>query len=105
MTTELSAPTTGRGMRNRPFRTVRVAEVQQLCADAAAITFAVPDQYIDEFGFALGNPSQCAGTSTESSSAAPIRSARRSGPDPASGSARCPGSVLRVAGAPAVGRR
>lgn len=54
MTTELSAPTTGRGMRNRPFRTVRVAEVQQLCADAAAITFAVPDQYIDEFGFAPG---------------------------------------------------
>lgn len=50
---EVSAPT-GRAMRNRPFRTVRVAEVEQLCDDAAAITFAVPAEYAAEFSFAPG---------------------------------------------------
>ncbi|OBF26445.1 1,2-phenylacetyl-CoA epoxidase subunit PaaE [Mycobacterium sp. ACS4331] len=53
-TAELSAPLTGRGARNRPFRTVRVAHVQRLCDDAAAIAFAVPDRYQDEFRFAPG---------------------------------------------------
>ncbi len=50
---ELSA-TTGKAPRNRPFRTVRVADVQQLCDDAAAITFTVPDEYAAEFAFVPG---------------------------------------------------
>ncbi|OFB35844.1 phenylacetic acid degradation protein [Mycolicibacterium sp. (ex Dasyatis americana)] len=50
---EVSAPT-GRALRNRPFRTVRVADIQQLCDDAVAITFAVPDEHRDEFSFAPG---------------------------------------------------
>jgi ring-1,2-phenylacetyl-CoA epoxidase subunit PaaE len=50
---ELNTPT-GKTMRNRPFRTVRVADVQPLCDDAAAITFAIPDQYRDEFRFCPG---------------------------------------------------
>ncbi|BBX27665.1 1,2-phenylacetyl-CoA epoxidase subunit PaaE [Mycolicibacterium alvei] len=53
-TAELSASTAGRGRRNRPFRTVRVAEVQKLCDDAAAIAFTVPDDYADEFTFMPG---------------------------------------------------
>jgi ring-1,2-phenylacetyl-CoA epoxidase subunit PaaE len=52
-TAELSTPT-GKALRNRSFRTVRVAGVQQLCDDAAAISFAVPDEYADEFAFAPG---------------------------------------------------
>jgi ring-1,2-phenylacetyl-CoA epoxidase subunit PaaE len=56
VTTTLSASATGGSVRNRPFRTVRVAEVQPLCDDAAAITFAVPDEYAAEFAF---KPGQC----------------------------------------------
>ncbi|SBS79663.1 Phenylacetic acid degradation protein E,flavodoxin reductase [uncultured Mycobacterium sp.] len=52
-TAELSAPT-GRALRNRPFRTVRIAEVQRLCEDAAAITFAIPDECTAEFVFIPG---------------------------------------------------
>ncbi|GAB3230935.1 1,2-phenylacetyl-CoA epoxidase subunit PaaE [Mycolicibacterium hippocampi] len=52
-TAELSVPT-GRALRNRPFRTVRIAEVQRLCDDAAAITFAIPDEYASEFVFSPG---------------------------------------------------
>ncbi len=52
-TAELVAAT-GTGPRRRRFRTVRVADVQQLCADAAAITFTVPDEYAAEFAFAPG---------------------------------------------------
>jgi ring-1,2-phenylacetyl-CoA epoxidase subunit PaaE len=33
---------------------VRVADVQQLCDDAAAITLAIPDQYAAEFAFSPG---------------------------------------------------
>jgi ring-1,2-phenylacetyl-CoA epoxidase subunit PaaE len=50
---ELSAPK-GKALRNRPFRTLRVAAVQQLCDDAAAITLAVPDEYAAEFAFTPG---------------------------------------------------
>ncbi|WP_454787812.1 1,2-phenylacetyl-CoA epoxidase subunit PaaE [Mycolicibacterium lutetiense] len=53
-TAELSASPTGRSMRHRPFRTVRVSEVQKLCDDAAVITFAVPPEYADEFTFTAG---------------------------------------------------
>lgn len=53
-TAELPGSTTGRSLRHRPFRTVRVAEVQKLCDDAAAITFAVPPEYVDEFTFTAG---------------------------------------------------
>lgn len=52
-TTELSAPN-GRALRNRPFRKVLIAEVQRLCDDAAAITFAIPDEHVSEFAFAPG---------------------------------------------------
>lgn len=51
--TSLSAPTR-RTRRNRPFRTLRVADVQRLCDDAVAITFSVPDEYVSEFAFAPG---------------------------------------------------
>jgi ring-1,2-phenylacetyl-CoA epoxidase subunit PaaE len=50
---ELPAPT-GKASRNRPFRTVRVAAVEQLCDDAAAITFTVPDERAAEFDFMPG---------------------------------------------------
>ena len=50
---EVSAPT-GRTLRNRPFRTVRVADVQHLCDDAAAITLSVPDEHAAEFAFLPG---------------------------------------------------
>jgi ring-1,2-phenylacetyl-CoA epoxidase subunit PaaE len=50
---QLSAPT-GKALRNRPFRTVRVVTVQPLCEDAAAITFAIPDEYAAEFAFTPG---------------------------------------------------
>lgn len=53
-TAEVSAPVTGRSVRNRPFRTVRVAEVQKLCDDAAAISFTVPEEYAAEFAFTPG---------------------------------------------------
>lgn len=55
-TAALSGSAAGRSMRNRPFRTVRVAGVQPLCDDAAAITLAVPDEYATEFAF---KPGQC----------------------------------------------
>lgn len=51
---ELSAPPPGRSMRNRPFRVVRVADVEQLCDDAAAITITVPGEYSAEFAFRPG---------------------------------------------------
>jgi ring-1,2-phenylacetyl-CoA epoxidase subunit PaaE len=52
--TTAELPATGKALRSRPFRTVHVADVQKLCDDAAAITFAVPDDYADEFTFAAG---------------------------------------------------
>ncbi|BBZ35753.1 1,2-phenylacetyl-CoA epoxidase subunit PaaE [Mycolicibacterium confluentis] len=53
-TAELSVSATVHHARNRPFRKVLVADVQRLCDDAAAITFAVPARYADEFHFAPG---------------------------------------------------
>ena len=48
--TESAAPT-----RRRPaFHTLRVASVEPLCEDAAAVTFAVPDDLVDAFAFAPG---------------------------------------------------
>jgi ring-1,2-phenylacetyl-CoA epoxidase subunit PaaE len=52
--TELPGATNGRSMRDRPFRTVRVTDVQRLCDDAAAITFTVPREYATEFAFTPG---------------------------------------------------
>ncbi|WP_216895569.1 1,2-phenylacetyl-CoA epoxidase subunit PaaE [Nocardia alni] len=40
--------------RSRGFHTLRVAAVQRLCDDAAAVTFAVPDHLADEFRFRPG---------------------------------------------------
>ena len=41
--------------RRRPaFHTLRVASVEPLCEDAAAVTFAVPDDLADAFAFAPG---------------------------------------------------
>ena len=54
MSTAELVTATGSGPRNRRFRTVRVADVQQLCDDAAAITFSVPDEYAAEFAFVPG---------------------------------------------------
>ncbi|MFI8949843.1 1,2-phenylacetyl-CoA epoxidase subunit PaaE [Streptomyces sp. NPDC053750] len=41
--------------RRRPaFHRLRVAEVQRLCADAAAVSFEIPDELAEEFAFAPG---------------------------------------------------
>ncbi|MFD9000288.1 1,2-phenylacetyl-CoA epoxidase subunit PaaE [Streptomyces sp. NPDC059582] len=41
--------------RRRPaFHALRVAAVQPLCADAAAVSFEIPDELADEFDFAPG---------------------------------------------------
>ena len=51
------APTAGQSSRRRAaFHELRVAAVQPLCADAAAITFAVPEDLAGEFAF---EPGQC----------------------------------------------
>ncbi|MFG3251273.1 1,2-phenylacetyl-CoA epoxidase subunit PaaE [Streptomyces sp. NPDC048187] len=41
--------------RRRPaFHTLRVAAVERLCADAAAVSFEIPDELAEEFAFAPG---------------------------------------------------
>lgn len=40
--------------RNKPFHRLRVAKVEQLCSDAAAVTFDVPEHLAAEFTFAPG---------------------------------------------------
>lgn len=40
--------------RNRPFRKLPVSHIDQLTADAVAITFAVPEPWRDEFAFRPG---------------------------------------------------
>ncbi|WP_280831914.1 1,2-phenylacetyl-CoA epoxidase subunit PaaE [Mycolicibacterium frederiksbergense] len=40
--------------RNQPFHRLRVAEVQPLCEDAAAVTFAVPEDLKPQFSFLAG---------------------------------------------------
>lgn len=42
-------------LRNKLFRTARVAEVQTICDDAVVITFAIPDRYRHEFNFRPGH--------------------------------------------------
>jgi ring-1,2-phenylacetyl-CoA epoxidase subunit PaaE len=50
---QMSAPT-GKTLHNKPFRTLRITAVERLCDDAVAVTFAVPDDYADEFAFKPG---------------------------------------------------
>ncbi|WP_433710191.1 1,2-phenylacetyl-CoA epoxidase subunit PaaE [Nocardia sp. CA-084685] len=40
--------------RNRPFRSLVVADVEQLCDDAVAVTFEIPDYLAEEFTFDPG---------------------------------------------------
>jgi ring-1,2-phenylacetyl-CoA epoxidase subunit PaaE len=50
-------PVSPAGARRRPaFHALRVAAVEPLCADAAALTFDVPDRLAEEFAF---RPGQC----------------------------------------------
>jgi ring-1,2-phenylacetyl-CoA epoxidase subunit PaaE len=53
----LPAPPTAARSRRRPaFHALRVSAVEPLCADAAALTFDVPDRLSDAFAF---RPGQC----------------------------------------------
>jgi len=54
MTATQESPLTGKTLRNKPFRALRVAAVDRLCDDAAAVTFAVPDEHVEEFAFKPG---------------------------------------------------
>lgn len=45
---------TGKSLRNKPFHRLRVAEVELLCDDAAAVTFAVPETLEPDFTFRPG---------------------------------------------------
>lgn len=51
------APPAAARVRRRPvFHALRVAAVEPLCADAAALTFDIPDRLAEEFAF---RPGQC----------------------------------------------
>ncbi|MGQ4600904.1 1,2-phenylacetyl-CoA epoxidase subunit PaaE [Nocardia sp. R6R-6] len=54
----MSAPVQSKGLgsvsRNRPFRSLAVADVERLCDDAVAVTFDIPDEFADEFAFDAG---------------------------------------------------
>ena len=53
-TTAIAATTAGedRPVRRRAaFRKLRVSGVEKLCADAVAVSFAVPEELADEFDF------------------------------------------------------
>ncbi|MBQ1097623.1 phenylacetate-CoA oxygenase/reductase subunit PaaK [Streptomyces sp. b94] len=52
-TASASAPP-ARTRRRPAFHRLRVAAVQRLCADAAAVSFEIPDELADEFAFAPG---------------------------------------------------
>ncbi|MGV9714153.1 1,2-phenylacetyl-CoA epoxidase subunit PaaE [Gordonia sp. NPDC003424] len=55
MTTAVSDPSaTSRKVPGSEFNTLRVADVEQLCDDAVAVTFAVPDTLADDYAFAPG---------------------------------------------------
>lgn len=43
-----------KNLRNKPFHTLTVADVESLCDDAVAVTFDVPEHLIDEFDFRPG---------------------------------------------------
>ena len=54
----MSAPVQGKGgrsaARNRPFRSLAVADIERLCDDAVAVTFDIPDDFAGEFAFEAG---------------------------------------------------
>jgi ring-1,2-phenylacetyl-CoA epoxidase subunit PaaE len=50
----LTADASATRPRRGQFRTLTVARVDRLCADAAAVTFAVPDELAEEFRFEPG---------------------------------------------------
>jgi ring-1,2-phenylacetyl-CoA epoxidase subunit PaaE len=52
--TVLPAPPTARSSRSAPFHTLRVASVEPLCDDAAAVTFDVPGDLADAYDFLPG---------------------------------------------------
>jgi ring-1,2-phenylacetyl-CoA epoxidase subunit PaaE len=57
MTTALTNHNTAapaKSLRNRPFHRLRVAAVEPLCDDAAAVTFDVPDEAAADFAFKPG---------------------------------------------------
>ncbi|MDV8021569.1 1,2-phenylacetyl-CoA epoxidase subunit PaaE [Rhodococcus sp. IEGM 1330] len=43
-----------KNLRNKPFHTLTVADVESLCDDAVAVTFDVPEHLTDEFDFRPG---------------------------------------------------
>ncbi|OZF33293.1 phenylacetic acid degradation protein [Rhodococcus sp. 14-2496-1d] len=43
-----------KNLRNKPFHTLTVADVEPLCDDAVAVTFDVPEHLTDEFDFRPG---------------------------------------------------
>ncbi len=43
-----------RSARSAPFHTLTVADVEQLCDDAVAVTFDVPAELVDDYAFAPG---------------------------------------------------
>lgn len=49
-----AAPMTGKELRNKPFHRLKVAAVERLCDDAAAVTFAIPDELREDFDFLPG---------------------------------------------------
>jgi ring-1,2-phenylacetyl-CoA epoxidase subunit PaaE len=53
-TAATSAETTSKSLRNKPFHTLRVARVEHLCDDAAAVTFDIPDDLQADFTFLPG---------------------------------------------------
>ncbi|MEU3340868.1 1,2-phenylacetyl-CoA epoxidase subunit PaaE [Streptomyces sp. NPDC006668] len=54
--TDSAIPTAARAGRRPAFHAVRVAAVEPLCADAAVLTFDIPDRLAEEFAF---RPGQC----------------------------------------------
>ncbi|TSD99921.1 phenylacetate-CoA oxygenase/reductase subunit PaaK [Skermania sp. ID1734] len=54
MTTATASTSPPAQPRNRPFHTLAVAEVEQLCDDAVAVRFEVPDHLADEYVFRAG---------------------------------------------------
>jgi len=43
-----------KALRNKPFQTVRIAAVERICDDAAAVTFDIPESLEQEFAFRPG---------------------------------------------------
>ncbi|WP_159837709.1 1,2-phenylacetyl-CoA epoxidase subunit PaaE [Nocardia sp. CY41] len=48
------SPITRKNWRNKSFHSLTVSAVERLCADAAAVSFAVPDELREEFTFLPG---------------------------------------------------